>query len=156
MTTNHIIRLDEVLTQPGRIDKKVELGLADKKITAELFCFVFKPIKGDIVPADNTQSDVLVGEDEKALEAARKYKAEVKRVERLAKGFADKVPELKFSPAKIYSFLLEYRKSPEEAINHMDQLISKSIGIKSKLPISEGITPETQPGVVGDSKSVCL
>jgi len=156
MTTNHITRLDEALTRPGRVDKKVELGLADKKMMAELFCLVFKPMKGDIVPADDAQLDVLVGEDEKALEAARKHEADVKRVERLAKGFADKVPELKFSPAKIYAFLLEHRKSSEEAIDHVDQLISKSTGAKSKLLISEVAKPEAQPGVVRDSKSVCL
>jgi mitochondrial chaperone BCS1 len=29
MTTNHITRLDKALIRPGRVDKKVELGLAD-------------------------------------------------------------------------------------------------------------------------------
>jgi chaperone BCS1 len=68
---------------------------------------------------------------------------EAKRVERLAKKFAIKVPELKFSPAKIFSFLLEYRKSPEEAIDNVEQLISKPIGAKSKPPrISEDAKPE--------------
>jgi chaperone BCS1 len=50
MTTNYITRLDEVLIRPGRVDKKVELGLANKKITTDLFCVVFKPVEGDAPP----------------------------------------------------------------------------------------------------------
>jgi hypothetical protein len=30
------------------VDQKVELGLADKKMTANLFCLVFKPMEGNI------------------------------------------------------------------------------------------------------------
>jgi hypothetical protein len=61
----------------------------------------------------------------------------------LAKKFAAKVPELKFSPGKILSFLLDYKKSPEEAINNMEQLISKPIKAESKPPrISEDAKPE--------------
>jgi len=44
MTTNHITRLDGALIRPGRVDKKVELGLADNTMTADLFCLVFKPV----------------------------------------------------------------------------------------------------------------
>jgi chaperone BCS1 len=128
MTTNHITCLDEALIRPGRVDKKVELGLADKKMTADLFCLVFKPMEGDIVPTEDVVSDILVGEDEKAPEAARSQEAEVKRVERLAKDFAAKVPELKFSPAEILSFLLVHRQSPQEAIDGVEQLMSKSVG----------------------------
>jgi chaperone BCS1 len=61
MTTNHITRLDEALIRPGRVDKKVELGLADKKMTADLFYVVFKPVEGDIAPPKNSQLNVLVG-----------------------------------------------------------------------------------------------
>jgi mitochondrial chaperone BCS1 len=112
MTTNHIICLDGVLIRPGRIDKKVELGLANKSITADLFCLVFKPAAGE--------SDILVGEDGKVPEAARSQEAEVKRVEGLAEAFATKVPELEFSPAGVLSFLLDYRQSPEEAIDNVE------------------------------------
>jgi len=53
------------------------------------------------------------------------------------------VPELKFSLAKIFSFLLEHRESLEEAINSVEQLISKPIKAKSKPPrISEDAKPE--------------
>jgi chaperone BCS1 len=48
MTTNHITRLDKALIRPGRVDKKVELGLTNNKMTADLFCLVFKPIEGDV------------------------------------------------------------------------------------------------------------
>jgi mitochondrial chaperone BCS1 len=68
---------------------------------------------------------------------------EAERVKRLVKGFTAKVPELKFSPAEIFSFLLEHRKSPEGAINNMEQLISKPIKAKSKPPrISEDAKPK--------------
>ena len=68
---------------------------------------------------------------------------EAERVERLAKGFAIKVLELKFSPAKIFSFLLEYRKSLEEAIDNVEQLILKPIRAKSKPPrISKDAKPK--------------
>jgi hypothetical protein len=55
------------------VDKKVELRLADKKITANLFCVVFKPIEGDVALLKNAQLDVLVrsGENRKVGEATR-------------------------------------------------------------------------------------
>jgi mitochondrial chaperone BCS1 len=52
MTPNHITGLDEALIQPGRVDK-VNLGLADKKMTTDLFCVVFKPVEGDVAPLKN-------------------------------------------------------------------------------------------------------
>jgi mitochondrial chaperone BCS1 len=136
MTTNHIIRLDEVLIRPGRIDKKVELGLADNKMITDLFCLVFKPIEGDVAFTEDAQ--VTVSQREEA-----------ERVEWLVKGFAVKVPELKFSLAEIFSFLLEHRKSPEEAINNVEQLISKPIRAKSK-PL------ETSAEIARDPKLVPL
>ncbi|KAI6709035.1 AAA family ATPase [Diplocarpon mali] len=55
MTTNHITRLNEALIRPGRVDKKVELGLADNKMTADLFCLVFKPVEGDVTFTEDAQ-----------------------------------------------------------------------------------------------------
>jgi chaperone BCS1 len=54
MTTNYITRLDKALIRPGRVDRKVELGLADKKITEDLFCVVFKPVEGDVALLKNS------------------------------------------------------------------------------------------------------
>ena len=53
MTTNHITHLDKALIQPSCVNKKVKLGLANKKMTADLFCVVFKPIEGDVALLKN-------------------------------------------------------------------------------------------------------
>jgi ATP-dependent 26S proteasome regulatory subunit len=55
MTTNYITRLDKALIWPGRVDKKVKLGLANNKIIANLFYLVFKPIEGDVAFIEDTQ-----------------------------------------------------------------------------------------------------
>lgn len=40
------------------MDKKVELGLADNTMTADLFCHVFKPVQVDIaLPKDPRSGD---------------------------------------------------------------------------------------------------
>lgn len=125
MTTNHITRLDEALVRPGRVDLKVELGLADKKMTADLFCVIFKPMEDDIAGLEN---DVAGSKNvQKVHDVASQRKEEIERVERLAKEFAAKVPELKFSPAEISSFLLEYRKSPRDAIDNVEIWMQKAM-----------------------------
>jgi chaperone BCS1 len=108
------------------MDKKVELGVADNKMTTDLFCVVFKPTEGDPALLKHASSDVLVHV------AAGSLREEVERVELLAQEFADRVPELKFSPAEILSFLLKHRKSPEETIDNVGQLISKPIKARFK------------------------
>lgn len=146
MTTNHIKRLDEALIRPGRVDKKVELGLADSNMMADLFCLVFKPVEVDVAPLENAQSDAMVGvgKDRKICGSARSRKEEVVRTEQLAEEFARKVPALSFSTAEIYSFLLKHKKSPEQAINNVEELISNPSEARTKLPrISEDAQPET-------------
>ncbi|KAH6670568.1 mitochondrial chaperone bcs1 [Halenospora varia] len=122
MTTNHITHLNEALIRPGRVDKKFELGLADKKMTAKLFCYIFKPIEGDVALPKDAQSDVLVrsGENREVHEATMSPEGEVKRVEQLAQEFAARVPELEFSPAELLSFLIGYRQSPEEVVDNVE------------------------------------
>jgi hypothetical protein len=55
------------------VDKNVELELANKKMTANLFYIVFKSIEGDIAILKNAQLDVLVrlGENRKVDKATR-------------------------------------------------------------------------------------
>jgi ATP-dependent 26S proteasome regulatory subunit len=53
MIINHITRLDKALIRPSHVDKKVKLGLIDNKMTASLFCLVFKPVQGDVAPVED-------------------------------------------------------------------------------------------------------
>jgi hypothetical protein len=48
MTINYITRLNKALIQSGYINKKVKLRLINNKITADLFCLVFKLIQKDV------------------------------------------------------------------------------------------------------------
>ena len=51
---------------------------------------------------------------------ARAPAEDAKRVEGLANDFAAMLPELKFSPAEILSFLMGYRQSPREANENVE------------------------------------
>ena len=102
MTTNHVERLDGALIRPGRVDKQVEFGLADKDIITKLLCNVYSHSNDDVV-----DKRVQVEDDD--------------IVEQLAADFADKVLQLEFSPAKILSFLLENRQSPSMAVENVQQ-----------------------------------
>jgi chaperone BCS1 len=53
MTTNYITCLDKALIRPGHVDKKIELGLTNNKIIANLFYLVFKPVEGDVTLLEN-------------------------------------------------------------------------------------------------------
>ena len=80
---------------------------------------VLSNLVNDADPPEDAQSDVLRGEDGKVPEDARSQNDEV-QFEQLAKGFAANVPELKFSPAEIQSFLLANKQSPDMAVAKVD------------------------------------
>ena len=97
MTTNHVERLDAALIRAGRVDMKVELGLANRDINARLFTTMFL--------LDNAPDEGKGTEDKILVE--------------LATEFATIVPEQEFSPADIQLFLLEYRGSPHMAVQNV-------------------------------------
>jgi len=55
MIINYIIRFDEVFIRFGCVNKKVELGFANNKMIVDLFCLVFKFVKGDVVFTKDVQ-----------------------------------------------------------------------------------------------------
>jgi chaperone BCS1 len=105
MSTNHIDHLDEALIRPGRVDKTIVFKCADKKIANQLFCTIFKQTTtGYEQPVQETE-DVAI--------------------ETLAEEFAARVPEEEFSPAKILSFLLEHKHSPADAVDRVQEWVTK-------------------------------
>ncbi|CAL3963695.1 unnamed protein product [Diplocarpon coronariae] len=55
VSLSYLLNVIDTLIRPGRIDKKVELRLADNKMTADLFCLVFKPVEGDVTFTEDAQ-----------------------------------------------------------------------------------------------------
>ncbi|KZL67550.1 mitochondrial chaperone BCS1 [Colletotrichum tofieldiae] len=107
MTTNHIEHLDEALIRSGRVDKKIEFQLADADVVRKIFNTVF------------LQSEEELPDLEKRTDSNEKTL-------RLAEQFAAQVPELEFSPADIFSFLLANRDSPSGALAELKAWVSRT------------------------------
>ncbi|KAK1470230.1 mitochondrial chaperone bcs1 [Colletotrichum tamarilloi] len=107
MTTNHIEHLDEALIRSGRVDKKIEFQLADADVTRKIFNTVFQQSEEELSDLDNREDSN-------------------EEVRRLAGQFAALVPELEFSPADIFSFLLANRDSPSGALAEVEGWVSRT------------------------------
>jgi hypothetical protein len=110
---------------------------------ADLFCLGLKPAEGDVALSEGAR----LREGRKVLEVAVIQREETEQLSGWRKGFYVKVRELEFSLGETFSFLLEHRKSTEEGINKVEQLISKP------LRISEHVKPKvTQPQIARATK----
>lgn len=132
MTTNHVERLDAALIRAGRVDMKVELGLANRDISARLF--------SSMLLLDNAPDEEKGAEDKIPLE-------------KLATEFAAMVPEQEFSPADIQLFLLEHRGSPYMAVQNVQGWIARIREEKEQIARAElegfgGGIPTSPPDIL--------
>ncbi|KAL4412155.1 mitochondrial chaperone bcs1 [Colletotrichum abscissum] len=112
MTTNHIEHLDDALIRSGRVDKKIELQLADADVAQKLFCHVFEQSQEELSSSERRDSNN-------------------QEIRQLAVQFADMIPELEFSPADILSFLIANRNSPSGVLNEVERWVSRTRGEKA-------------------------
>ncbi len=49
-------------------------------------------------------------------------------IEKMAVMFADRVPEMKYSPAEILSFLIPYKRSPQDAVDNIITWVERGEG----------------------------
>ncbi|KAK7464358.1 hypothetical protein VKT23_006525 [Stygiomarasmius scandens] len=117
-TTNYIDRLDPALLRPGRIDKKLQYGLATKEQAAALF-LQFYP---------ESQSQNLVPEDPEGLpeDMHRMLKSEcpfAQIITQLSELFASRVPLNEFSTAELQGYLLTWKKQPYRAAAAVEEWI---------------------------------
>jgi mitochondrial chaperone BCS1 len=109
MTTNHVEKLDEALTRPGRVDRKIEFELADKDVISSLFSYVYEEPDGD---EDAGGSLDIKGQ---------------------ATRFAESVPPSMFSQAEVLSYLMQYKDRPDEALRDCQAWVDAALQSKATL-----------------------
>ncbi|KAE8329808.1 BCS1 N terminal-domain-containing protein [Aspergillus sergii] len=141
MTTNHQENLDPALIRPGRVDYQIEFKLANRNLMMQMFQNLFR----DVLPSidshlEDSETDALLltstAEKVPLLPAAdhalsRPESPEVD-MEQLAATFAEKIPELTFSPAEIQGYLLCHKSSPLDAIAHVESWGERTLEEKKK------------------------
>jgi chaperone BCS1 len=140
MTSNNPDALDDALTRPGRIDKKVYFGNMTKAAGKSIFMR-------------------LIGRTALAHDAA----FTMAEIERYATEFADKVPANTFTPAQVQNFLQGCRSDPLKALREVDAWVvehrerSESTSNAGSSDISANIishttaTDASTPPIVGRS-----
>lgn len=126
MTTNHLEKLDRALIRPGRVDMIVEFGLADADMTVSIFRAIFARLEGDDSPPAvpiNMDTEVEKAQSE---EKAKKRAADKAHVDALALEFASKIPDHEFSPAELQGHLMRYKRSPQAAIDKVEEFIEQT------------------------------
>ncbi|OAQ62556.1 BCS1 protein precursor [Purpureocillium lilacinum] len=130
MTTNYIDKLDKALIRPGRVDKIIPFGLADRDIASSIFRAIYAPFENELTDiSKGTRGDTADDEDkggsmpEDATAAKRQLQSR-ERIDDFALCFASKLPEREFSPAEIQGLLLQHKHQPEKVIETVDQWVA--------------------------------
>ncbi|EXJ70014.1 uncharacterized protein A1O5_07087 [Cladophialophora psammophila CBS 110553] len=143
MTTNHLERLDEALTRPGRIDLTIKFDLATKQQIKDLFLRMYCVDSIEMTRQPTRISQILPSRAEAEVPGATTFKSgdveschvdslgndndpkprlslgesfDSSSVVDLAERFADSLPERALSPAEIQGFLLVRKKCPGQAV----------------------------------------
>ncbi|KIW92565.1 uncharacterized protein Z519_06412 [Cladophialophora bantiana CBS 173.52] len=143
MTTNHLERLDEALTRPGRIDLTIKFDLATKQQIKDLFLRMYCVDSIEMTRQPARISQILPSRPETEVPGAPTFKSgdvesshvghlgnnndpkprlspgesfDGSSVVDLAERFADSLPERALSPAEIQGFLLVRKKCPGQAV----------------------------------------
>ena len=138
LTTNHIERLDQALIRPGRVDVRVSFGKATQSQAKELFV-KFYPHAADTThpleesvqsekPKEVSDPSLVNGSpvsSKDPLLSTLSYGARLtpKETEALAELFSQAIPDEEFSIAQLQGFLMGYKKTPELAVERVDEWI---------------------------------
>jgi len=130
MTTNQPEKLDPALIRPGRVDMRVEFGLATLHQIEEIFfhkywsdsetqngCRPDTPLKEE----DDTEQEgmgIREGMGEVVMRVHGLNRIEVRR---MAQEFSKLLPEGTFSPAEVQNFLIATKKDPQIALKEVEE-----------------------------------
>lgn len=133
MTTNHPEKLDPALLRPGRVDMQIAFTLATKhqirEIFSKMYHFSDQPVGSAGVIQEKpplTNGYLHTNGDTKGINgsmgrispsaSATNHHYSEDDIKSLADEFAEMVPEDKFSPAEVQSFLITKKKDPKQAM----------------------------------------
>lgn len=126
MTTNRPEDLDDALIRPGRVDKKVRLGRADRDCARDMFMRMFEPN----IAASNNDDSVATGLSNPLFEAPSTCcdmcpTLDMAQIRALADQFAIQVPEDMFSPGQLQGFFQMHLECPQRAIAQVTEWIEQ-------------------------------
>ncbi|KAH8704516.1 P-loop containing nucleoside triphosphate hydrolase protein [Phaeosphaeriaceae sp. PMI808] len=141
MTTNCPERLDPALIRPGRVDMQIHFTLATRAQIRSIFMRMYstEPNKQRLDQATHCTARKTSGDDDNRIsiqdEIPFNMQPYIKKVDRvsatvvqeIAQQFAEKIPELRLSPAEIQGFLLEWKDDPRGALSEIDAWIRNQL-----------------------------
>lgn len=138
MTTNIPESLDEALIRPGRVDLQVGFTNATRSQAEELFVRMYEADQGrrpqqeanGHVKGTGTNGSVVAPEIE-SVNKSDGLDISIEDLPTVAKKFADKIPDGKFSPAEIQGYLLKRKKHPLKALQEVDKWIDALVQQKA-------------------------
>lgn len=128
MTTNHPEKLDPALLRPGRVDMQIAFTLATKHQIREIFSKMYhssdQPAESVSVVEEKTpltNGYPHTNGDIKSINGSTGHHYSEDEFKSLADEFAEIVPENKFSPAEVQSFLITKKKDPQRAMAEVEK-----------------------------------
>ncbi|KAH9996395.1 P-loop containing nucleoside triphosphate hydrolase protein [Russula compacta] len=124
-TTNHIERIDPALSRPGRMDVWINFTNATKGQAEGLFKHFF-PSKRSVSPSSSEAPSINASRKDPP-RFRRKASAhttpifEEAEIAKLAKRFADAIPEGEISVASLQGYLLKNKKRPRECVEKVNE-----------------------------------
>ncbi|TLD18777.1 P-loop containing nucleoside triphosphate hydrolase protein [Venturia nashicola] len=146
MTTNHPEKLDPALLRPGRVDMQIAFTLATKHQVREIFSKMYhssdqpansasamqekRPPTNGCPPANGNTKGSNDFTTAPSSSANHHYSEDDIKI--LAEEFAEMIPEDKFSPAEVQSFLITRKKYPQRAMAEVEKWRDELLEVKVK------------------------
>ncbi|KAF7589587.1 hypothetical protein BBP40_004047 [Aspergillus hancockii] len=122
MTTNHVEQLDPALLRPGRVDMQVFFGRADRLAYQEQFLLFYSgPADGLFMGQRAPDGSFCPSPTLTSAQWGLAY------ITKLSTTFAEKIPPYKYTAAEVQNYLLQYKNSPDLAVNDATEWSNKHL-----------------------------